>query len=345
MTAMQLHKLIVLIVIFSQCALADSDQQFADIGDLPLVSGETLYDVSLGYRTAGTLNADRSTVIVFPSWFTGTTADLFANQKIGPGLLADTDRYYVIAIDALANGVSTSPSNSERQPGDQFPVIAIDDMVNSQYRLLTGKLGIEHVLAVMGISMGGFQTFQWIGQYPGFMDMAIPIDGSPQPTSYDLLIYRMRQSTLETMLAGGIGEADMQKFIADFGQMTLYTPEFFIENVPREALPQVLAKAEKTMPGLTVRDDLAQLQAIIDQDVFADFDRPGMPFVDNVRPRLLVVGTASDHLVNPLPAKAFAAEANAPYYQVQSLCGHVGSGCEGWKVAAVVHAFLDGRAP
>jgi len=56
-----------------------------------------------------------------------------------------------------------------------------------QHILLTRHLGIEHARVVMGISMGGMQTFQWMGQYPEFMDKAIPIDGSPRMTSYDLL--------------------------------------------------------------------------------------------------------------------------------------------------------------
>ena len=124
---------IILLFLASPCVPADSPQQFAAIGDLPLVSGEILYDVRLGYRTAGTLNADKSNVIVFPTWFTGSSEDLLRFDKIGPGKLADTDRFYVIAIDALGNGISTSPSNSERQPGADFPAIQIDDMVNAAH--------------------------------------------------------------------------------------------------------------------------------------------------------------------------------------------------------------------
>ena len=114
-------------------ALADSPQQMASIGDLLLESGETLRNCKVGYRTAGTLNADKSNVIIFPTWFTGTSDGLWKYELIGPGKLADTDRYFVIAIDALGNGVSSSPSTSISQPGAQFPDISIDNMVNSQY--------------------------------------------------------------------------------------------------------------------------------------------------------------------------------------------------------------------
>ena len=68
--------------------------------------------------------------------------------------MGDTDRFTVIAVDALGNGVSSSPSNSD---GD-FPDISVGDMVVSQHRLLTEVLGIERVDTVLGVSMGGMQA-------------------------------------------------------------------------------------------------------------------------------------------------------------------------------------------
>ena len=146
---------------------AEPPRQFADIGDLALVSGEMLRDVRIAYRTAGELEADRSNAILFPTWFTGTSGELFRFEKIGPGLLADTDRFYVIAVDSLGNGVSTSPSNSERQPGPDFPRIAIDDMVNAAPALLTkprhrppacrdGHLDGRHADLPVGRPVSGF---------------------------------------------------------------------------------------------------------------------------------------------------------------------------------------------
>src|SRR5689334_1391049 len=83
------------------------EQQFANIGDLKLQNGGVIRNCRVGYRTFGTLNRDKSNVVVFPTWAGGTTEQLKGN--FGPGKLIDTTSYFVVAIDALSNGVSSSP--------------------------------------------------------------------------------------------------------------------------------------------------------------------------------------------------------------------------------------------
>src|SRR3954453_1058480 len=110
------------------------------IGDLPLESGETIKDCQVEYRLIGKANADKSNVVVWATWFGGTTKDLV--ELVGPGRLVDSTRYQVVLVGALANGVSSSPSNSPQQPRLRFPVIGTRDMVESQHRLLTQVLGL-----------------------------------------------------------------------------------------------------------------------------------------------------------------------------------------------------------
>src|SRR4026208_2376836 len=90
------------------------EQQFANIGDLKLQNGGVIRQCRVGYRAFGKLNSDKSHVILVPTWAGGTTEQLASS--IGEGRLIDSDRYFVVAIDALSNGVSSSPSNSRLQP-------------------------------------------------------------------------------------------------------------------------------------------------------------------------------------------------------------------------------------
>jgi homoserine O-acetyltransferase/O-succinyltransferase len=140
-------------------------------GDLKLESGEAIKDFSISYVTHGTLNAERSNAILMVTAISGNHHRI--DFMIGPGKALDPERYFIICTDAIGNGLTTSPSNSKTQPRMQFPKFAIRDMVESQYRLVREKFGIEHLVAVIGPSMGGMQTLQWGVSHPDFMDALV----------------------------------------------------------------------------------------------------------------------------------------------------------------------------
>lgn len=338
---MYLRHWIVLLCLISTSARADFPQQMAAIGDLPLTSGETLYNCEIGYLAAGTLNADKSNVIVFPTWFIGTSAGLVQSGLIGPGKLADTDRYFVIAIDSLGNGVSTSPSNSTRQPGAAFPAITIKDMVNAQHTLLTAHLGIDHVMAVMGISMGGMQTFQWIGQYPEFMNKAVVVEGSPRMTSYDLVQWQTHETAIELMQQAGISNAKIMEFLATASLVTLWTPDYFVENISPEAFPAYLAGTVQDYAQMDATNYLVQLRAMMAHDVYADAATEGLTYPQQIKSTVLVVGVKQDHMVNPTPGRILSESIDAGYAPIDSNCGHMGSSCKNAEVTAIVHTFLE----
>src|SRR5258708_3204598 len=137
---------------------ADGAQKFAALGEFKLQSGEVIHDFRLGYRTLGKLNADKSNAILWPTWLGSKTEDLL--EYCGPGRVLDTGRYFVILVDSIGNGVTSSPSNSGSQPGLKFPRFAIRDMAEADRRLATEVLGIPHLRAVMGVSMCGMQVFE-----------------------------------------------------------------------------------------------------------------------------------------------------------------------------------------
>lgn len=110
-------------IVFTCCvaaAAADEPiQKFASLGDFRLENRQVIKNLKLGYRTAGELNDANSNAVLFPTWAAGTTANLVS--FVGPGKLVDSSKYFVIMVDALADGISSSPSNSREQPHMRFP--------------------------------------------------------------------------------------------------------------------------------------------------------------------------------------------------------------------------------
>ena len=149
-----------------QSGWIDAPHQFAELGDLALESGEVIRGFRQSYVTHGALDADRSNLILVCISLTGNHHRL--DFLIGPGKALDTNRFFIVCADPIANGLSTSPSNSVKQPRMQFPRFAIRDMVRAQCRLLTEVLEVRSAHAVVGASMGGMQALQWAVSYPQF---------------------------------------------------------------------------------------------------------------------------------------------------------------------------------
>jgi homoserine O-acetyltransferase len=316
------------------------EQKFADIGDFKLVSGELLRNCRIGYRTFGTINADRSNIVVFPTWAGGTTDELKANVGAGK-LISDAD-YYVVLIDALANGVSSSPSNSKAQPHMHFPKITVRDMVNTQHELLTKALGIQHVKAVMGISMGGMQTFQWMVSYPEFMDKAIPIVGSPHVAPYDVVFWRLNIDSIEDSAGwnhGDYTENPAKVVHFEIGELILQTPAEYNRTHTREQVLAALTKAE-TDKAEDANNTIRQSEAMMALNVSDAFGGSMEKAAGAVKARIFVVVSKQDHTVTPQPARDFAHLLHAPLLELESDCGHLATGCEGPKLATAVADFL-----
>lgn len=106
----------------------------------------------------------------------GFLAPAFAGELFGPGQLLDTATHYVILPDGIGTGASSKPSDGLHA---RFPRYGYGDMVTAQHRLVTDGLGVNHLLLVMGTSMGGMQTWMWGERYPDFMDGLVPLASVP----------------------------------------------------------------------------------------------------------------------------------------------------------------------
>lgn len=316
--------------------------RIANLGRCRLVSGRYIEHCRVGYRTFGHLDAARDNAVLMSTWLYGKSADLvplFGNAS-SPDHLVDTTKFFGIAVDALGNGVSSSPSNSPAQPGPDFPAITTHDMVNAEYRVVTEVLHLKHLHAVLGLSMGGEQTFDWATYYPHFFDLAVPILGTPRLTSYDL---QVKEIMLDTIYAdpnfngGHYTHQPALKLANLFGALTVTTPEYRNDHTPRDKFAQFLVATEAPEP-IDANDRVAQLKAIVSHDDIGN--RTIAEAARATTAHFLVIVNARDHLVNPQPALEWAAALHAPTYISHGSCGHLIMLCDAAAVSAHVREFL-----
>ena len=311
---------------------AQSDLQIVNIGNFTTTQGDTIKNCQVGYRTVGQLNADKSNAILWPTWFTGTS-----EQVISYGFtnsLIDTTGLYIIVVDALTNGVSSSPSNIP-----EFPTISIRDMVNSQYSLLVNHLNIDHIYAVMGISMGGIQTYEWVVAYPDFMDKAIPIEGTPKFSSHGILIYQTMANLME--------EAGLDKQKLDFAYkqahniflMNINTPAFMTNSLSPDSLENYLNDEYARL--IKPEDYLGGLNALISHDIYKSVNSNPDDIKNVIQADMLVISATQDHAVNPIPSMELSKALNCQLVTLLSDCGHAAFGCETEKIKKVTSSFLQ----
>jgi homoserine O-acetyltransferase len=171
----------------------DAPHHLSSIGDLSLEMGGHIKDCQVSYVVHGDINDQSKPLIIFLCAIGSIhhRLDFLINQSRTLNL--QTAR--IIAIDAIGNGLSSSPSNSIEQPFFQFPKFTIRDMVQSQ-KLLLDKLGITHVNMIIGASMGGMQALQWGVSHPGFMDFIVALTPMSKTTAWASSMTRAARESL-----------------------------------------------------------------------------------------------------------------------------------------------------
>jgi len=174
------------------------EKQVFNLPAYTTVNGQVIKGVRIGYETYGRLNAARDNVILINHFITGTShaagryaasdaAPGYWDTIIGAGLPIDTERFFVIATDALANPnrasatvISTGPASIDAATGKpygmRFPVLAARDTVEVQKALLD-SLGIRTLYAVAGASAGAWMSVEWASAYPERVQRLLSVVG------------------------------------------------------------------------------------------------------------------------------------------------------------------------
>ena len=174
-----------------------NDYSVFEAGNILLQSGRTLRGGQLAYKTYGTLNAEKSNVILYMTSFAAHHYDV--DWLIGAGKALDTDKYFVVVPNLFGNGLSSSPSHAtEPQNGERWPYFTIVDNVKVQYRLLTEVLGITSLELACGWSMGGLQAFQWASYYPEMVKRLVVLCGAAKCSPHNQVFIEGVRATLTT---------------------------------------------------------------------------------------------------------------------------------------------------
>ena len=180
---------------------------------LILKSGEILPHYSLVYETYGTLNASKTNAVIVCHALSGNhhVAGKYAESDknagwwdnlIGPNRPLDTNKFFVIGLNNLggchgSSGPNSMDAKTNKPFGASFPIVTVEDWVNSQAKLLD-YLGIKTLAAVIGGSLGGMQALQWTIAYPERVKHALVIASAPNLTAQNIAFNEVARQAIMT---------------------------------------------------------------------------------------------------------------------------------------------------
>jgi homoserine O-acetyltransferase len=340
---------------------ADTQSKNFTTRNFHLSSGVVMPEVTIAYRTLGTLSAARDNAVLVTHGNTsgphmidpGSSAGEGAwSEIVGPGKAVDTDRYFAICPNMLGssygstNGASINPETGKRY-GPNFPAITVKDIVATQ-RLLLDSLGIGKFVAVVGPSYGGFQAFQWAVDYPDAMRGIAAVVTSPKlpPERSDANVARMLATLSQNPNwnggdyydKGGVLESMIQTRIATLKTYGIETRMRDTLSNPVEIEAAIRKEATQWAEGFDANSLLILAKALRSFDVTGDLRK--------IKAKVLYVLSRTDKLFPPeleqqvMPALK-AAGIDADYFLLDSDYGHTASGRDWAKWAPRLKVFME----
>jgi homoserine O-acetyltransferase len=259
------------------------------VRDFRFTTGEVLPELKLHYTTLGRPRKDargvvRNAVMILHG--TGGSGRSFlsngyAGRLFGPGQLLDTAQFYIVLPDGIGHGASSKPSDGLKA---RFPRYTYDDMVESQFRLLTQHLGVNHLRLIMGTSMGCMHAWVWGEVHADFMDGLAPFACVPsQIAGRNRMIRTMAMDAIRSDPQWNSGNYTTQPPGLRAAQMMLYimssAPLVQQKQAPtRDAADSVIrAYLDERMRTTDANDFLYQFDASRDYDPSSRIDRITAP--------------------------------------------------------------------
>ena len=187
-----------------------------DLGDVPVLSGETLRGARLSWKSHGTLSPARDNVVLYPTSYSAQHAE--TEWLVGPDGVLDPGRWFVVIPDQFGAGLSSSPSGTPDYPA----LVTAWDNVQAQSRLLREVWGVERLACVYGWSMGGIQAYHWAAAFPDRVDRIVVNCGVARTATHNRVFLAGLMAVLEAApehLGGGRFSAEPRAAMRAFARI------------------------------------------------------------------------------------------------------------------------------
>ncbi len=313
-------------------------------------SGQVLADMKVGYVIHGKLNEARDNAILVTPGTGGTRHS--HDGYIGPGRAFDTDRYVVVAVDAIGGGTSSQPKDGL---GAEFPRYGIRDMVRAQHELLTEGLGITHLRAVGGASMGSFQALEWAINHSDMVDGIVLMVPSARAQNVFKATVKMMVDIIMLDRRWNGGRYEQQPIDGLRTAGAFYFPwivsEPYLNGLSAKVLQEQLAAGAASFESWDAWGVIRRYQASADHDVSEPFGGSLAQALGRIRAGVLLLPSSSDRLLGTQAAREIASLVpQAVYAEVPSAQGHrawrpVQGSPETAFTTARIREFLDRLKP
>jgi homoserine O-acetyltransferase len=292
------------------------------IYDFEFENGSVLPELRVSYETYGKLNAGRdNAVLLVPE--TSHNRHAF-DSVIGPGKTFDTEKNFVITVDAIGGGDSSSPKDGL---GQDFPRYTIRDMMAAQHALVTRGLDIATLRAVGGRSMGAFVSLEWGIHHPEMVRSLILLVPSPKAeANFQLTIDSMTSViALDPEWQGGRYTHNPVEGLRLAGM--LYYPWLvstsYIDRIPAKRLAREVEQSARSFGGWDANSLVLRYAASRAHDVSAPFGGDMAAALAQIAAPTLVLSSATDRLLGVAGARRIRdGIKQAVYVEIPSDLGH-----------------------
>jgi homoserine O-acetyltransferase len=376
--------IVALLVCSNALAQLLTEKKFFTLPQYTTAAGKTIKNVRVGYETYGKLNAAGDNAVFVAHFFSGTShaaGRYQADEKaagywdaiIGPGKAIDTDKYFVVSADTLANlnvksalvgttGPATVNPDTGKPYGASFPVVSMKDSVRV-HKALVDSLGIKKLKAVAGASGGSIQAMEWGAEYPDLVERVIHVIGPGldiHPYVIGLLEIWMMPIKLDPNWKGGdyFGGAEPNEGVAQSLKTVTLTALHFgwAEKVhgykwaadgksPQDSMGNLFAIEDSLYKSGVARataTDAAHFVWMAKANQLYNLEKEQA----RIKAKVLFLPATTDMIFPPELSRKAAAKLKAQgnhveLYEIEGTSGHLDGLFSIGKVADRIKAFLD----